>query len=69
METSPLKDYRKREHKTLDQIATALGVHKTSVLRWEERQIPAKRVIPLSMLTGVPPHIFRPDIYPGEAAE
>lgn len=66
---SALRRYREREGKTLDEIATAFGVHKTSVLRWEEGRVPAERAATLSSLTGIPLHELRPDIFPAPETE
>lgn len=61
---APLRAYRVRNSVTLDQLAAEFGVNKTTVLRWEEGQVPAERVLAVSALTGIPPHTLRPDIYP-----
>lgn len=64
MATDALRKFRDDTGTTLNAIAQKLGVHKSTVLRWEEGEIPAERVLPLEKLTGVPRHELRPDIYP-----
>lgn len=62
--TSPLRAYRVANALTLEQLGLAFRVNKTTVLRWEEGQVPAERVLAISEETGIAPHILRPDIYP-----
>jgi transcriptional regulator with XRE-family HTH domain len=65
--TSTLRAYRADHGLTLEHIANLFGVNKTTVLRWEEGQVPAERVLSISKATGIPPEQLRPDIYPAEA--
>lgn len=53
-----------REGRTLDSAAKALGVNKTTLLRWEDGavQIPADRVIEVERITGISRHELRPDL-------
>lgn len=53
-----------REGKTLDDAARALGVNRTTLLRWEEGtvQIPPERVIEIERITGISRHKLRPDL-------
>lgn len=62
MATSPLRAYRKTEGMTLEQLADRLGVNKSTVLRWEEGVVPAKRVLTISAETGIAPAVLRPDL-------
>jgi len=65
--TNPLRAYRAANALTLEQFGLAFHVNKTTVLRWEEGQVPAERVLAISKETGIAPHILRPDIYPQPA--
>jgi DNA-binding transcriptional regulator YdaS (Cro superfamily) len=49
---------------TLDALGTKLGVHRSSVMRWEHGRVPAERVLELERATGVPRYELRPDLYP-----
>lgn len=44
------------------ELARGLGITRGAVAQW--RQIPANRVGQVSKLTGIPPCILRPDIFP-----
>ncbi|WP_082652277.1 YdaS family helix-turn-helix protein [Aureimonas sp. AU12] len=70
METgvSPLREYRSLHGITLDVLARRAGVHKTTVLRWEDRRVPAERVADLERLTGIPRSALRPDLFTFESA-
>lgn len=62
-----LTQYRTTNNKTLEDISEALGVHKSTVLRWEQGQVPPGRVIDVERITGIPRAKLRPDIF-GSAA-
>ena len=61
-----LKTRRREIAMTLDAIAQELGVHKSTVLRWEQGRVPPARVLELERITGASRHELRPDIYPIE---
>jgi len=63
MSTNPLRAYRANNRLTLKSVADAFGVHKTTVLRWEEGQIPAERVASIAAFTGLQRADLRPDLY------
>lgn len=65
---SPLSRYRAAHGLTLEAVAGALGVNKSTVLRWEDGPIPAERIIQIEQATGIPRHELRPDLYPDQAA-
>jgi DNA-binding transcriptional regulator YdaS (Cro superfamily) len=56
-------------HVTLEQLADAFGVNKSTVLRWEEGKIPAERVLDVERQTGVSRSELRPDLYPVDLVE
>ena len=66
--SSPLTRYRAAHGLTLEAVAEAIGVNKSTVLRWEDGGIPAERIIQLEQATGIPRHELRPDLYPEQAA-
>ena len=65
---SPIRAYRAANALTLYDLAQRFGVNKSTVLRWEERKVPAERVVDIERLTGIPRHELRPDLF-AEAAE
>lgn len=48
---------------TLQAFGNLFGVHKATVLRWEDRDIPVERVNEISRVTGIPRIDLRPDIF------
>ena len=48
----------------LKQLADTLGISSAAVSKWP--RIPSGRVVDIEMITGVPAHVQRPDIYPTE---
>lgn len=64
-----LRAYRDRNSVTLEGLASSFGVNKTTVLRWEEGQVPAERVLEVERVTGVPRSDLRPDLYPPDLVE
>lgn len=54
------------ELKTQDDVAKLFGVCAVTVCRYEtgQRKIEPKRVRLISSITGIPPHVLRPDIFP-----
>lgn len=49
-------------------MADAFEVSQPTIWRWlnQSKQLPAQHVLRASNLTGISPHVFRPDIYPVE---
>ena len=46
-------------------LARKLGVTTAALTQWRtKRRIPAERVLAVSRLTGLSPHLLRPDLYP-----
>lgn len=60
-----LAAYRRKSKQTLETLALALDVNKSTVLRWEtgEVPIPTTRLADLEKLTGIPRKRLRPDIF------
>lgn len=58
---------------TLEAAGRLLGVSAVQMSRYETgaRRVPAERVSQISRITGISPHILRPDVFaaPVEAAE
>lgn len=65
MEPSPLKKHRETKGKSLEAAAIDLGVHKTTLLRWEKGTVavPVNRLQDVERITGIPRHELRPDIF------
>lgn len=63
MSVHPLRAFRDTAKMTLADVGKRLGVHKTTVLRWEEGKIPAERALAISEATGIPMVELRPDLY------
>lgn len=64
----PLRSYRESKSLTLAQVGRLFGVHKTTVLRWEENGVPAERVIEIETKTRIARQRLRPDLYPSRMA-
>jgi len=47
-------------------LATALGISPPAVYQWD--RVPAERVGKVSALTGIPPQVLRPDLFPKAVA-
>ncbi|MEC5517497.1 YdaS family helix-turn-helix protein [Enterobacter hormaechei] len=45
-------------------LGALIGVSKMAVSLWRRKGIPAERVLPIYVVTGVTPHELRPDLYP-----
>lgn len=68
----PLKAYRTAAGATLDAISTKIGVHKTTLMRWENGEVPVPpdRFSIIESVTGVSRQQLRPDIFgPAPATE
>lgn len=66
---SPIRKFRlsSEPRVTLEQLAGAFGVNKSTILRWEAERVPAERVLDVERRTGVSRHELRPDLYPEDA--
>jgi hypothetical protein len=58
----PTFAYIKR-NKLIMTIARKCGINRQAISQWAE-QIPYNRVLVVSEVTGLAPHLIRPDIYP-----
>jgi DNA-binding transcriptional regulator YdaS (Cro superfamily) len=47
-------------------LADALGISQPAVSQWD--RVPARQVGKVSALTGIPPHVLRPDLFPRSIA-
>jgi len=54
MAKSVLKRYRDAAGLSLAELAERFDVDKTTVMRWEDRRIPAERVVVIERVTGIP---------------
>jgi DNA-binding transcriptional regulator YdaS (Cro superfamily) len=44
-------------------MAARFGVQRAAVWKWENRRIPAERVVTVEHVTGIPREVLRPDLY------
>ena len=63
MTISPLRTYRETSKLTLEKLGADFGVHKTTILRWEEGGVPVDRLADVERVTGIPRQKLRPDIF------
>jgi hypothetical protein len=62
---SPLAEYRRLRGLSQMALASKLGLKGSGTIsKWENWRIPAECVLRVSQVTGIAPHILRPDIYP-----
>lgn len=46
-------------------LARELGIAIQAITGWKKaKRVPVERVLEVSRISGVPPHVIRPDIYP-----
>ena len=60
---NPITTYRAKKSLSLEAFGDKFGVNKSTVLRWEERRVPAERVREISKITGIPRSKLRPDLF------
>lgn len=59
-----LRQRRKELGLSLEEAAVMLGVHFTTLGKWERFHVPAERVPRVSEILGIDRHNLRPDLYP-----
>jgi DNA-binding XRE family transcriptional regulator len=63
--SSPLVDYRRLKGLSQMDLASKFGLKGSGTIsKWENGRIPAECVLKVSAVTGIAPHVLRPDIYP-----
>lgn len=71
MTMHPLTRYRRDRKLTLEALASAVGVGRAALCKWEKRRhpdyVPVAQVITLESVTGIPRSQLRPDLYPPSA--
>jgi transcriptional regulator with XRE-family HTH domain len=65
---SPLARYRDAAGQTLEELGTAFGVDKSTMLRWEKGRVPVDRLRDVERVTGLSRRVLRPDIYEDDEA-
>ena len=58
-----IEAFRAEKGLSLKEFGELFGVHKTTVMRWEEGQIPAERAVEIEQKTGISRRDLRPDLY------
>lgn len=54
-----------RKERTITALGRALGVSRQAVSQWYEKgTVPPERVARLSVISGIPCHKIRPDVFP-----
>jgi len=51
----------------LADLARSMRVDKATVTRWSQRRVPAERVLEVELVSGIPRHLLRPDLWPAPA--
>lgn len=69
MEQSPLQILATARGLKLVEIARAIGVHKATVTRWAQGDVPAERAIEIERAMGIGRHELRPDLWPSPSPE
>ena len=60
---SPLRTYLDASDRTVDALASELGVNRTTIWRWETGKIPVERLADIERVTKIPRQKLRPDIF------
>jgi DNA-binding transcriptional regulator YdaS (Cro superfamily) len=47
----------------MSDLASCMGVNRSSVTRWAQKGVPAARVIDVEKATGIKRKLLRPDLY------
>lgn len=61
--STALRDWRTAQNKRLEDVGAIFDVHKTTILVWETRGVPAERVVEIEEKTGILREKLRPDLY------
>lgn len=54
---------------SLSEIARRSDVKRAAVSKWNRRGVPPSRAVAVASITGIPPHVLRPDIFPAPSNE
>lgn len=62
---SPLRRYREKVGQSLDDLAAAFRVDKSTISRWETgwTLVPVNRLAEIEKQTGIPREDLRPDVF------
>jgi transcriptional regulator with XRE-family HTH domain len=58
-----LKRYRDSEKTSVEALAEAIGVDRTTIWRWEKGRVPISRLSDVERVTGISRRDLRPDIF------
>lgn len=60
---SPLRLYRQTHKLSPTELAKRCGKDKTTWFRWERTRVPAEDIAQIEIVTGIPRHVLRPDLF------
>lgn len=60
---SALRLWRRANNASQTELGQRLGVHKSTICRWERSRVPAERTREIANTLGVMPFELRPDLY------
>jgi DNA-binding transcriptional regulator YdaS (Cro superfamily) len=60
---NPLVVYRREHEVSQRELAKQFGVLAPAICKWEQRRVPADRVLDVERVTGISRHVLRPDIF------
>lgn len=63
MTKTAFSDLLRRKGFKLVDVARVIGVDKSQLTRWSQKQIPAERVLDIERVTGISRHDLRPDVF------
>ena len=63
MQTNDFRQLVEGRGLKLSGLADRLGVHRSTVTRWAQREVPVERLVEIERATGIPRQELRPDIF------
>jgi DNA-binding transcriptional regulator YdaS (Cro superfamily) len=60
---SPITKYRRDTNRSLEALASEIGVDKSTLWRWEAGRVPVERLADVERVTSISRRDLRPDIF------